>query len=307
MTEHTYVLGVDIGGTNIRLGLVDEEGNLSGYQKISQQSILYGDDTIQSLAEYFKGYLQEFAKDKQVIALAAGIPAAMSRDRSTVWNAPNIKGFSGRNVKEVLQPHFSFPVLLEKDVTMLFYYDLMQHKIPHKDVLIACYIGTGIGNVISVDGKVLIGNDGAAGELGHIPVWDKTDICNCGNEGCMESHVGGKYLVELREKRFPDVEINQLFTVYGDTPEMERYLEHLSLPITTEINILNPAVIILGGGVLSMPDFPREKLEHYIYKHSRKPLPADNLKLVYSDNQGENGIYGAAIYAREILEQRKGE
>lgn len=132
MTEHTYVLGVDIGGTNIRLGLVDEEGNLSGYQKISQQSILYGDDTIQSLAEYLKGYLQEFAKDKQVIALAAGIPAAMSRDRSTVWNAPNIKGFSGRNVKEVLQPHFSFPVLLEKDVTMLFYYDLMQHKIDHR-------------------------------------------------------------------------------------------------------------------------------------------------------------------------------
>ena len=80
-----------------------------------------------------------------------------------------------------------------------------------------------------------------------------------------------------------------------------RYLEHLSLPITTEINILNPAVIILGGGVLSMPGFPREKLEQYIYKHSRKPFPADNLHIVYSDNGGENGIYGSALYARARL------
>ena len=300
---HQYVLGVDIGGTNIRLGLVDEENRLSDYRKVPQESILSGKDTIESLAAYLESYLQECGQGKEIQALVAGIPAAMSRDRSTVWNAPNIRGFSGKNVLSVLQPHFPFPVLLERDVTMLFYYDLYKHQIPHRDIIIGCYIGTGIGNVISVDGKPLVGNDGSAGELGHIPVWDKTDLCNCGNEGCMESHVGGKYLVELQKKEFPDVEIHELFAQRGDAPQLDRYLEHLSLPITTEINILNPAVIILGGGVLSMPGFPREKLEHYIYKHSRKPFPAENLHIVYSDNGGENGIYGSALYARAMLKK----
>ncbi len=108
-------------------------------------------------------------------------------------------------------------------------------------------------------------------------------------------------MVELQKSTFSDVEISQLFSKKGSTPEIDRYLEHLSLPIATEINILNPAVILLGGGVLSMADFPKERLEKYIYKHSRKPLPADNLHIVYSDNQGENGIYGSALYARERL------
>lgn len=301
MAEHTYVLGIDIGGTNIRMGLVDENNELSEYLKVPQESILTGADTLESLAVYLEGYLAERAKGKDVIAIVAGIPAAMSRDRSTVLNAPNIRGFSGKNVQAALQSHFSCPVLLERDATMLFYYDLYQHNIPHKDIIIGCYIGTGIGNVISVDGKPLVGNDGSAGELGHIPVWDKTDICNCGNEGCMESHVGGKYLVELQKTTFPDVDIHDLFAERGDAPELDRYVEHLSLPITTEINILNPAVIILGGGVLSMPGFPKERLEKYIYKHSRKPFPADNLHIVYSDNGGENGIYGSALYARDIL------
>lgn len=301
MTEHTYVLGVDIGGTNIRIGLVDELNTMYAYQKVPQQSVLQGKDTLESLSVYLEKYLAEYAKDKKVIALVAGIPAAMSKDRTTVWNAPNIKGFSGKNVQAALQPHFSFPVMLERDVTMLFYYDLYKHEIPNKDIIIGCYIGTGLGNVISVDGKPLVGNDGSAGELGHIPVWDKTDLCNCGNEGCMESHVGGKYLVDLQKSTFPDIEIHELFEKKGDSPEIDRYLEHLSLPIATEINILNPAVIILGGGVLSMPNFPKERLEQYIYKHSRKPLPAENLHIVYSDNAGENGIYGSALYARAML------
>ncbi len=301
MEKHTYILGVDIGGTNIRLGLVDEENRLSDYRKVRQEEILQGEDTLESLAQYLKRYLADCAEGKEVLALAAGIPAAMSKDRSTVWNAPNIKGFSGKNVLKALQPHFSFPIFLERDVTMLFYYDLYRYRIPHEGVIIGCYIGTGLGNVISVDGRPIVGNDGAAGELGHIPVWDKTDICGCGNEGCMESHVGGKYLVELQRSTFPDVEISELFAKKGDTPEIDRYLEHLSLPIATEINILDPTVILLGGGVLAMPEFPKKRLEQYIYKHSRKPYPAEHLHIVYSENQGENGVLGSALYARENL------
>ena len=73
-----YVLGVDIGGTNIRLGLVDEENRLTGYRKVPQESILSGGDTVESLALYLEEYLRENAQGKEIEALVAGIPAAMS-------------------------------------------------------------------------------------------------------------------------------------------------------------------------------------------------------------------------------------
>jgi allose kinase len=301
MSRENYVIGIDIGGTNIRIGLVDEKLNLSAFLKVPQKSVLKGDSLFQ-LAQFIKGYIKEHAENKTIAALSIGLPAAMDKDRAIVLNAPNIHGFDGKNVKEFLQQEFDFPVFLEKDVSMLFYYDLYNNKIENEGIIIGCYIGTGLGNVISIDGKLVIGNDGAACELGHIPVWDKRDICACGNAGCMETYTAGKFLQQLQQQRYPDVNIEELFEKKSLDPEIESYLEHLSIPIATEINILNPRIVILGGGVLSMKGFPRKKLEQYIYYHARKPLPADNLNIVYSEDSGENGILGSAIYARKKLE-----
>lgn len=299
------VIGVDIGGTNIRVGAVEEDLRLFADRKMPQESILCGEDPLRSFCTFMKQYVRREAGDREVDALVVGVPAALSRDRKTVLNAPNIRGFNGVNVQEKLQAEFSFPVFLEKDVTMLFYHDLYHQQIPHEGVMIGCYIGTGLGNVISIDGHLLAGSDGAACELGHIPLWDQRDLCTCGNEGCAESHVGGKYLVQLQKERFPDTPISDLFVCHGDTPEMERYIEHLSLPIATEITILNPDRVLLGGGIVSMKGFPREKLEQYLYRHTRKPLPADNLHLVYVEDTGKNGILGCALYAREALSENR--
>lgn len=300
MSKESYVIGIDIGGTNIRIGLVDEELNLSAFLKVPQKSVLNGDSLFQ-LSEFIKQYLKENAENKTIAALSIGVPAAMDKDRATVLNAPNIYGFDGKNVRGFLEKEFDFPVFLEKDVSMLFYYDLHHHKIKNEGVIIGCYVGTGIGNVISIDGKLVIGNDGAACELGHIPVWDKQDVCACGNIGCMEIYTGGKFLQQLQLERYPDIKIDDIFEKKSQGPEIQHYLEHLSIPIATEINILNPSKIILGGGVLSMKGFPRKKLEQYIYSHARKPLPANNLNIIYSEDSGKNGIIGSAIYARKKL------
>ncbi len=300
LDKENFVIGIDIGGTNIRIGLIDKELNLFAFLKVPQKSVLNW-NSLSQLSAFIKQYINNYGENKKIIALSIGLPAAMDKDRSIVLNAPNIYGFDGKNVKIFLQKQFDFPVFLEKDVSMLFYYDLYQNKIPNEGVIIGCYVGTGLGNVISIDGNLIIGNDGAAGELGHIPAWDKQDICACGNAGCMETFIGGKFLQKLVIKQYPEIIIEELFEKKSQEPEIERYLEHLSIPIATEINILNPCKIILGGGVLSMKGFPKKKLEQYIYKHARKPLPANNLHFVYSKDSGENGIIGSAIYAREQL------
>ena len=290
------VIGMDIGGTSIRIGIVDESNSLSHFRRINQQEVLQG-NAPENLAAFIASYIKEEAPESEIQALAAGIPATLSRDRTTVMSAPNVHGLDGVNLKAELEKHLPFPVYLEKDVSMLFYYDLSQFALAHTGVLMACYIGTGIGNVISIDGTLLAGSNGAAGELGHIPVWGHAAPCGCGNDGCVETLVGGKYLAALQRAQFPQTDIGQIFTAHASHPVLVDYVEHLAIPIATEINIIDPSVVILGGGVLSMADFPCWALEQAIRRHARKPYPEKNLQFVYSDNGGENGVIGAGIFA----------
>ena len=104
-------------------------------------------------------------------------------------------------------------------------------------------------------------------------------------------------------REFPDVSIGKVFTKYASHPRIEEFIEYLSLPIATEINIFDPDYVVLGGGILQMEDFPIDTLEKYIVRHSRKPYPAENLVLLYSEMAQENGVIGAGIYGFSARER----
>jgi len=96
-----------------------------------------------------------------------GLPAALDRSRAVVLNAPNLRGFDGIDIKALRHSARALPVYLEKEVNLLLH-DLFKYSLPAKGI-ITCYIGTGFGNAVLIDGKLLAGHNGAAGELGHIP------------------------------------------------------------------------------------------------------------------------------------------
>src|SRR5665648_44585 len=98
----------------------------------------------------------------------------------------------------------------------------------------------------------------------HIPVLGKDDICGCGNKGCIENYTSGKQLEYLQSTYFPGTEISDLFEYHSNETVVEKFIEALSIPIATEINILDPDYVILGGGVIHMKGFPNEILEQYI-------------------------------------------
>ena len=149
-----------------------------------------------------------------------------------------------------------------------------------------------------IDGRVIVGHNGVAGEIGHIPFGDSGQMCGCGNEGCAEPLAGGLFLARLVRDVFAPTPVEQLFSKHGDSPEIEQYIERLGRVIATEVNIVDPEVVLLGGGVVQMADFPRERLEKSILAHTRKPLPHDNLRMVYSDaKDGDGGVLGAGIFA----------
>ena len=285
----------------MRLGTVSADLVLENAEIIETKQIA-GEHAADNLLDFVESYLKRLPIS--VSAIAMGFPSTLNRDRTVVVSTPNIAGMDDLALIKPFEDRLGVPVLIEKDTCMLMHYDLNRHNITD-GILIGYYIGTGLGNIILIDGKIIVGRDGVAGELGHIPILDRHDKCGCGLEGCSELYVAGIGLERLREKYFPGTEIGQIFTAHGGTPEIHEFILNMAKIIVTEITILNPDHIILGGGVIGMQDFPYQELLDDICSLTRKPLPGDSLDFVRSDfSNPYNGVIGAAIFARKMLGEK---
>ena len=294
------IIGVDIGGTSLRIGLIDESGGLYAFEKVAQETVFFG-DSIDALRRFVDEYISRHDMKGKIAGLAIALPGTLDKDKSVVLNLPNVAGFNEKPLKAILEKYFSFPVYLMKDVSALYNYDVKRFKLKEEGVIIGCYVGTGLGNAISIDGKMLEGSNGSAGELGHIPVWGADAKCGCGNIGCSEVVAAGVALSRIQQEQFPDIPISRLFAEQAEHPVLCEFVRILAAVISSEINILDPHTVILGGGVITMEGFPKSLLEERIRFHARKPQPEKNLQFIYSDNPGENGVIGAGVYAWKVL------
>lgn len=108
---------------------------------------------------------------------------------------------------------------------------------------------------------------------------------------------------EIRTEHFPEEKIQDLFVKHKSSPVIRDYIRAMSIPIATEINILDPDHVIIGGGVVMMEGFPKQELEKYIYLNTRKPYPANGLQISYAQANQTIGVLGAAYYAWRELKQ----
>lgn len=295
-----FVIGIDIGGTYFRIGMVDQSRQLN-HLIVESSSILNKDNAqLKNLIAYVENYIRTNSTGT-LIAVCIGFPSAVCVDKKVVFQSPNIYGFDNVNVAEPLEMVLGVPVYVENDVNNLLVSEIIDRSLDGYSTVLGIYFGTGLGNAIYINGSILQGKHGVAGELGHIPVLDKNNTCGCGNKGCIEMFASGKRLEEIRTQYFPETNIRDVFKQHADNPVIHDYIENLSIPIAVEINIFDPDYIIVGGGVVNMKGFPKEELEKCVYNHTRKPHPAESLKLVFTDGGSEVGVRGAAYNAYKRL------
>lgn len=294
-----YVIGVDIGGTHIRIGAVTPEKELHFFEKKRIAPVLDSQSPVESLISFLNNYIQENIGRDKVLAIGMGFPSIVSKDKKSVHSTPNLESLSNINIADPIQDYFKIPVIIENDVNHLLQYEISQRKINKDEIVLGFYIGTGFGNSVYLFNQFLTGKNGAAGELGHIPVLGNEEVCQCGNTGCIELHASGKRLVFLHQKYFSNVPFEEIFTKYSDSPEIMGFVQALAIPIATEINIFDPHLVIIGGGVVGMKDFPKGQLESAIIRYSRKPYPADGLSIEYAEDTNAAGVLGAATNVYE--------
>lgn len=301
--QTSCMIGIDIGGTNFRIGAVKKGETTANFlRKLRVEEVLRTDQPLKDMIAYLKEYCEVLGRGNlQPQAVSIGFPATLDKERKVVLQAPNVRFMENLPVAEVLTEALGMPVVIERDVSMALFYDRIKYQLPECEVLIGCYFGTGIGNAICIRGELLGGKNGTAGELGHIPVDGSTKLCGCGNRGCMENLAGGKYLSYLCQRRYRQTRVRNLFKEHGEEPLLRQFVERMAMTVATEINILNPDYVIIGGGVPNMRDFPLEYLEERIHFHARKPYPECDLNLIFAEDEEDKSVVGAAVYAAKKL------
>lgn len=293
-----YYVCLEIGGTHTRIGIVSDSLKVLEFEKIPTYRLSEASNKIGFLVAIIKPLIEKIGPDK-ISAISLALASLMDRDRTTVYSSPMIKGFNNLPLRDQLSTHLGLPVIMEKDVNLLLLYETHKQNLPVRGITAGFFLGTGLGNAICINGQVYPGFSGTACELGHIPVSEFNDECGCGKTGCIELKASGRILTELAKTK--NCQLDDLFGKHGRDADIESVIYHFAVAIATEVCILDPSCILLGGGVLEINRFPLNDLLMQIKMNLRSPYPRNSIHFAFSSGDAEAGIVGATIHAKYQL------
>ncbi len=286
------VAGLDIGGTNTVIGFVDSDGNCLYKTSLStpgyDDPAVFVKDAAGIINDFFCGH-----EDTSLIGIGIGAPNGNFYTGSIEF-APNLKWKGVVPLVDLFKKYFEVPVVLTNDANAAAIGEMVYGNAKGMKHFIEITLGTGVGSGIVVDGNMVYGHDGFAGELGHVILFPGGRTCGCGRKGCLEAYCSAKGIVntylELLEKegKEPDGEITP-YTISvsagkGDKTAIRTYEvtgEILGLALSNSVAHTSPEAIFIFGGIANAGDILfkplRESFEKNllpIYKNKVKILPS---------------------------------
>lgn len=309
-----YRIGIDLGGTNIVAGLVDEQRTIVDKCSVKTNVPRSIEGIVQDMVLMVHTLMERNALDTQDVAsVGVGVPCTANPDNGHMEDANNL-GFEDVPFLNLLAEKLPWPVYFDNDANVAAWGEYRSGDYP-EDSFIMVTIGTGIGGGIILNSKLWPGINGAAAEFGHMTIDFDGIPCNCGKRGCFEAMASANALISQAKERMMehpesllwqlcggDMEKLEAKTVFDAAPEdktaaelLDVYTTFLAEGITNIINIFQPAVLCIGGGVSRAGDallLPvREKVAERIYsKNSKRNTTIELAKL---DNDA--GVLGAAL------------
>lgn len=312
-------LGIDLGGTNIAVGVVDEQHNIIGTASVKTNCPRPAEEIADSMKEACLLALGEARLTlDDVSSVGVGTPGAVNEEGVVEFSA-NL-GFLDTPLRDLVEERLGKPTYIENDANCAALGEAIAGCGGGVKDFVAVTLGTGVGGGIVLGGKLLTGINGAAGEIGHM-VLEKDGIpCPCGRSGCFEQYASATALVrQTREAMEQDREkTSKLWDLAEGDPEnvnglvlftaahagderalqvLDKYIGYLAEGVADLINIFQPEVLCIGGGISKQGDFLikplTEKVEQLRYtKHSKKQT-----KVCAATLGNDAGIIGAALLA----------
>ena len=303
-----YVCGVDVGGTTVKMGYFDIEGNLIEKWEIPTRTEDKGVNIIPDIAGSILVKLaQKDIDKKEVVGVGIGVPGPVKED-GTVLVAVNL-GWDKRNTNEELEDLLGIPVKTANDANVAALGEMWRGGGQGYDDVVAVTLGTGVGGGVIIGGKVIAGSNGAGGEIGHIHLEDnESEECGCKGHGCLEQYASATGVVRLAKKKLADsskpsvlrddeVTAKAVWDAVKADDELAKevaniYGEYLGKGLAAVAAVVNPQVFVIGGGVSKAGRVVIDYMEPYFDKYA---FPGTkNAKFVLAKLGNDAGIYGAA-------------
>lgn len=303
-----YVFGVDIGGTTVKLGLFDVEGKLLDKWEIPTRTEEKGSHILPDIAASIEKKIEEKKIAREMIAgVGVGAPGPVD-STGVVHRAVNL-GWGMFSIKQTLEEIIHLPVMAGNDADVAALGEMWRGGGQGNDDLIVVTLGTGVGGGIIVGGRVLTGATGAGGEIGHIHVEDhEEETCGCGNKGCLEQFTSATGITRLANRKLKESDKDSMLrtgevsakAVFDavkakDALAMEvaeEFGRYLGKALAAIACVVNPEVIVIGGGVSRageiLIDYVKPYYEETVFHGSR------NVKFALATLGNDAGIYGAA-------------
>ena len=263
-----YTLGVDLGGTSIKIGIVSEKGKILKKLSVDSKAV----DGPDSVVDQIKKGIDEIIRKskKKITGIGIGAPGVVTIKKGTVENPPNFPGWGKVNLGKLIEKEFDKKVYVENDANAAAIGELIFGVGKKYDSFIMITLGTGVGGGIIIEREIYRGEFGAAGEIGHLTIDHDGPHCNCGSKGCIEAFVGNRYLVSRIKEELPDHPESKIWELIDDDLQLlspkiidtaseagDPYAEsivkqmgyYLGCALASVSNLLDISTFIIGGGV----------------------------------------------------------
>jgi glucokinase len=313
--ESVLTFVADLGGTHLRAAIVDCGGKIHHRLKQSTPAATSPAEIVQVLVAAAHECERQSKQEQdgcRISAVSVAVPGTVDFERGVVLTSPNIPCLNGFQLGAALGAQLKLPAIVENDANAAAVGEMWQGAGRGYSHLVCLTLGTGVGGGIILSGELWRGADGSAAEIGHIGVDPFAGVqCACGSRGCLEVYASATAIVRMTREAQPHYPSSALLTddvtserIYqaglaGDELALDvlrRMGVYLGIGLATLINLLNPEIIVIGGGVSNGWDLFESHMNQQVIERSF-PLPAQSVKITKAECGDDAGLLGAARLA----------
>jgi glucokinase len=314
-----YYLGIDLGGTHIAAGIVDENKKIIAKDSTPTNLPRPHIEVMQDIADLSKRLIEEANIDISEIAwIGVGTPGTANRKTGVVEYSNNIR-FDNYPLKDVLEKLINKTVYIENDANCAAYGEYMAGAAKGAESAVVITLGTGVGSGIIVNNTIVNGYNFAAGELGHTVIEYNGRDCNCGRKGCWESYCSATALIAMTKEAMQNDKKSIMWSIAeGDIDNtggktafdamragdksgisvVDTFISYLACGLTNVINIFQPEILCIGGGVSKEGDYLLKPLSVIIEKEHYSHNCIKQTKLCIAQLGNDAGIVGASMLGK---------
>ncbi len=288
-------IGIDLGGTNTKIGMVNAKGELVEAESFSTRGL--------SAKEWIRQAVSVIRQWEEPEFIGIGVPGAADFKKGRIHYLPNLPGWEGVAITAPFVKAFGCPCSVENDATAMAWAEHLFGAARGYDNVLCITLGTGVGGGLILNGEIFRGSDGVAGEVGHMPLFPWGRQCSCSGKGCLERYVGNDALVELARKRKVlkkgETDLSRITAMAkeGNKSAQDFWREVAELLAPTMIgitNLLNIDAIVIGGGVAKAGKLVLQPLKEMIKAYAMK-IQRKRVKVLKARLSNNAGMIGCAM------------